>query len=127
LNWTLGQQIFSVGIAGLSVLASLTLLVPSLGTFSVWAIDIFLSLAWFAVFGIVVRWLRIEDGCGARVYDLSKVAKTTFCGRWRTAEAFAFISAVAWLLSGILGTSVVRWRKDKQQNKKKGSGGASAA
>ena len=65
-------------------------------------VDIIISLAWFAVFGLIVDALN-EITCG-RVFDWDswRINFDNFCGHWRAAEAFSFLSAVIWLVSGLL-------------------------
>lgn len=63
-------------------------------------VDIILSLAWFAAFGILVDAIHRLD-CGS-IWHWSGFLSGDTCGRWKAAEAFAFLSAFVWLVSGIV-------------------------
>lgn len=111
LNWPLARFIYTIIIAGISILVALIWLIPSASNFYAWPIDVLLSLAWFAVFGILIDY--IKDNCNNRAFDFHEVGDGGFCGRWRTAEAFAFISACLWLLSALVGIWFIRQKKSK--------------
>ena len=93
------------------MLIALIWLVPSARTFKAWPLDLLISLAWFAVFGVLIDY--IKDNCNNPVFDLHDIGDGGFCGRWRTAEAFAFISACLWLLSALAGIWFLRQEKNK--------------
>lgn len=63
-------------------------------------VDIILSLAWFAAFGILVDAIH-KLNCGS-IWHWNNFLSGDTCGRWKAAEAFAFISAIVWLASGIV-------------------------
>ena len=63
-------------------------------------VDIILSLAWFAAFGILVDAIH-KLNCGS-IWHWNNFLSGDTCGRWKAAEAFAFISAFVWLVSGIV-------------------------
>lgn len=63
-------------------------------------VDIILSLAWFAAFGILVDAIH-KLNCGS-IWHWNGFLSGDTCGRWKAAEAFAFISAFVWLVSGIV-------------------------
>lgn len=63
-------------------------------------VDIILSLAWFASFGLLVNALN-DINCGG-AFSWGGITHNDICGRWRAAEAFSFLSAIIWLVSGIL-------------------------
>ena len=94
------------------MLVALIWLIPSASTFYAWPIDIVISLAWFAAFGILVDALH-GHGCARQALDFQEVGDGGFCGRWRTAEAFSFISALLWLLSALVGIWFLRREKNK--------------
>lgn len=64
--------------------------------------DILLSFAWFAAFGILVNAIQRLD-CGNIWYwgDFA-ITNDDFCGRWKAAEAFSFLSAIVWLASAFV-------------------------
>lgn len=63
-------------------------------------VDVILSLAWFAAFGILVDAIHKLD-CGS-IWHWGGFLSGDTCGRWKAAEAFAFLSAFVWLVSGIV-------------------------
>ncbi|OKL64539.1 hypothetical protein UA08_00662 [Talaromyces atroroseus] len=109
--WAEGRWIYTEVVAGLSLLLGLLWLIPFAHTFFIWPIDIILSLAWFASFGLLVNALG-DINCGG-AFSWGGITHNDICGRWRAAEAFSFLSAIFWLVSGILGIYFV-WRVDRR-------------
>lgn len=97
-------------MAGISLLLGLFWLIPFAHSFFVWPVDIVISLAWFAAFGILVNTLD-DLPCGG-VWAWGNITDDTDCSRWKAAEAFSFLSAILWLVSGLLGLWFV-WRVDR--------------
>lgn len=62
--------------------------------------DVIISLAWFAAFGILVNALN-RMPCGG-VFQWGNIRVGRGCSRWKAAEAFSFLSAVVWLVSGFV-------------------------
>lgn len=83
------------------MLLGLIWLIPFSGGFITWGIDIFLSIAWFAAFGAMVNFTH--GACNARAFDWSGITVGGTCNRWRAAQAFAFLSAIFWLVSAAVG------------------------
>ncbi|EED17622.1 integral membrane protein [Talaromyces stipitatus ATCC 10500] len=111
--WAQGRWIYTEVIAGLSLLLGLLWLIPTAHTFFIWPIDIIISLCWFAAFGLLVDALDGVD-CGT-AFSWGYIGHNDWCGRWKAAEAFSFLSAIIWLVSGILGIYFV-WRVDRRRN-----------
>jgi hypothetical protein len=44
-----------------------------------------------------------NSACQGNTFDWNQISFHGFCGRYRTAEAFSFLSAIFWLLSAIVG------------------------
>jgi hypothetical protein len=67
------------------------------------------SLAWFAAFGLVMDGL---DGitCG-NLQGLGTFVYSGNCATWEAGEAFTFLSAFTWLVTGFLGLYLV-WRAE---------------
>ncbi|KAK7722310.1 hypothetical protein SLS64_000847 [Diaporthe eres] len=100
-SWTLGRFIYAEVVAGISILLSLLWLLPFSGSFIHWPVDFIISAAWFAVFGLLVDWL---GGTCGRTFDWSGLGfRGNNCGSWKADEAFAFLSAICWLVSAVLG------------------------
>ncbi|GAB1205956.1 hypothetical protein APSETT445_004635 [Aspergillus pseudonomiae] len=64
------------------------------------AVDVIISLAWFAAFGILVDAIH-KFNCGS-IWAWGGIVHNDVCGRWKAAEAFSFISACVWLVSAIV-------------------------
>ncbi|KAJ4406781.1 hypothetical protein N0V82_010060 [Gnomoniopsis sp. IMI 355080] len=110
-SWALGRFIYTEVVAGLSIFLSIIWLFPFAGSFIHWPTDLVLSIAWFVVFGLLVNWL---DGSCGHTFDWSSLGfRGTNCGSWKTDEAFAFLSAICWLVSALLGLHWVRKRTQR--------------
>ncbi|KAL1971017.1 hypothetical protein VTN77DRAFT_2851 [Rasamsonia byssochlamydoides] len=117
-SWPQGRWIYTEVIAGLSILLGLLWLIPFASTFFVWPVDVVISLAWFAAFGILVDALNGLP-CGW-IWDWGiTLTDHTDCSRWKAAEAFSFLSAIIWLISGLLGLYFV-WRVDAAARRRGG-------
>ncbi|KAI9035362.1 MARVEL domain-containing protein [Aspergillus affinis] len=99
--WPQARWIYSEVVAGLSILLALIWLIPFSSSFFSWPFDIVISLAWFAAFGILVDAIH-KLSCGS-IWHWGGITHNNSCSRWKAAEAFAFISAIVWLVSGIVG------------------------
>ncbi|KAF3760542.1 hypothetical protein M406DRAFT_268768 [Cryphonectria parasitica EP155] len=107
-SWDLGRFIYTEVVAGLSIFFSLIWLFPFSGSFIHWPTDLVLSICWFVAFGLLVNYLG--DSCGY-TFDWSGIGfRGTNCGSWKADEAFAFLSAICWLVSTLLGLHWVRKR-----------------
>ncbi|KAI1178121.1 membrane-associating domain-containing protein [Nemania sp. FL0916] len=108
-SWSQGRFIYTEVVAGIAIFFSLIWLIPFSGTFIHWPLDFLISVTWFAAFGLLVNWL--DGSCGA-VFDWNNV--TIFnddqCGKWKAVIAFSFLSAICWLVSGIVG---IIWVHDR--------------
>ncbi|KAL1856912.1 hypothetical protein Daus18300_010566 [Diaporthe australafricana] len=105
-SWSLGRFIYAEVVAGLSILLALLWLLPFSGSFVHWPVDLVISFAWFAVFGLLVDWLG--GSCGS-TFDWSGIGlRGNDCGSWKADEAFAFLSAICWLVSALIGIYWVR-------------------
>jgi hypothetical protein len=100
-NWPKARLIYTLIIAALSMLFGLFWLIPFSGGFFTWGVDIFLSLAWFAAFALMYLFTR--DTCNSRAFDWNGITSGGTCDRWRAVQAFAFLSAVFWLVSAVVG------------------------
>lgn len=111
-SWHLGRFIYTEVVAGLSILLALLWLLPFSGSFIHWPIDLVLSIAWFAVFGLLVNYLG--GSCG-HTFNWSNLGlRGSNCGTWKTDEAFAFLAAICWLVSALLGLRWVRKHTDRR-------------
>lgn len=58
-SWELGRFIYTEVVAGISIFLALIWLFPFSGTFIHWPVDIFVSILWWAVFGLLAN-VRIQ-------------------------------------------------------------------
>ena len=72
--------------------------------------DIIISLAWFAAFGVLVDTIKTHYCGGIFSWHFGGWGES-MCGKWKAAEAFSFLSAIVWLASGIVvrGRSVIEY------------------
>lgn len=61
--------------------------------------DVLISFAWFAAFGILVDAIH-HLPCGS-IWRWH-FGSNTLCSRWKAAEAFSFMSAIVWLFSALV-------------------------
>ncbi|KAH6985912.1 membrane-associating domain-containing protein [Ilyonectria robusta] len=100
-SWDLGRFIYTEVVAALSILFALLWLIPFSGTFIHWPMDIFMSILWWVSFGLLVD--LIGTGCGG-IFDWGNVApRGDQCGKFKADIAFAFLSALLWLVSALVG------------------------
>lgn len=120
-NWPHARFIYSMVIAALSMLLGLVWLIPFSGGFVTWIIDVFMSAAWFASFALMVMYTR--DACNSGAFDWGGITNGGTCNRWRAVQAFAFLSAVFWLVSALVGVWFTR-KERRDRAVKHGHGAA---
>lgn len=100
--WSLGRFIYVEVVAAFAILFSLIWLIPFAYGFIAWPLDVIISLCWWAAFGLLINFFG-SDYC-RHVFDWGTVEVRGFsCGRFKTSEAFAIISAILWLTSAFVG------------------------
>ncbi|OTB00667.1 hypothetical protein M426DRAFT_26369 [Hypoxylon sp. CI-4A] len=106
-SWDQGRFIYTEVVAGVAIFLSLIWLFPFSGSFVHWPVDILISICWFAAFGLLVN--ALDGGCGY-VFDWGNVSfrRDDQCGKWKAVIAFAFLSAICWLVSAVIGLIWVR-------------------
>lgn len=106
-SWSLGRHIYTVVVAGLSIIFAIIWLFPFSGSFIHWPTDFVISVMWFVAFGLLVDWL---DGACGNVFDWDgiDINDRNSCTELKANIAFAFLSAIVWLVSAILGIYWVR-------------------
>jgi len=104
-----GRLIYSVMIAGISVVASLLWLFPTTSHIVNFVGDLIFCGAWVAAFGLLQDYYRNGMDCGSNWAWNQMMVRNGMCSRWNAAQAFAFLSAVFWFVSSGLGVSV--WRR----------------
>ncbi|KAK0385022.1 hypothetical protein NLU13_7500 [Sarocladium strictum] len=114
-SWALGRQIYTEVVAGLAIFLALLRLFPFASHFFSWPVDIFMSILWWVAFGLLVDLVGTQV-CGG-LWDWSNIApRGDACGKLKAVIAFAFLSAVLWLASAIVGFFWVR-RQDRHATK----------
>ncbi|EXJ92310.1 hypothetical protein A1O3_00860 [Capronia epimyces CBS 606.96] len=108
----LARFIYIEVVAGLSILLALLWLLPFASGFFHWPIDLILSFAWFAGFGLLVNYVN-KTTCGGHTFDWAGITHGGFCGRWKSNEAFSFLSAIFWLVSALVGLWFIHRERSK--------------
>jgi len=93
--------IYTEVVAGLSIFLALLWLIPFTGTFIHWPVDLVLFALWMIAFGLLVQFIGPLD-CGS-VFYWGDITQKGTCQKWKADVAFAFLSAIFWLASAILG------------------------
>ncbi|OCL09559.1 hypothetical protein AOQ84DRAFT_375732 [Glonium stellatum] len=106
-----GREIYTEVIAVISVVLSLVWLLPFTSQFLHYPFDLIISAAWFAAFAALVNWIH-RLNCGG-IFHWAGLTNGSYCGQWKAAEAFSFISACFWLASAILGWYVYHHLRDR--------------
>ena len=57
-------------------------------------------MAWFAAFGVQVD-ANDRLNCGS-IWRWGSITDDTYCGRWKAAQAFSFLSAIVWIVSALV-------------------------
>ncbi|KAM0333293.1 hypothetical protein ACHAQA_001954 [Verticillium albo-atrum] len=100
--WTNARHIYTIVVSAISILLALLWILPFSSTFVHWPVDLFISILWFVAFGLLVD--LIGNGCGG-VFNWSNITirGDDACGRFKAIVAFAFLSAICWLASAVIG------------------------
>jgi len=107
-SWDLGRFIYTEVVAGLSIFLALIWLFPFASSFIHWPVDLLISVCWFVVFGLLVN--LIGNSCGY-IFNWNNVSPGgDQCGKFKADIAFAFLSAICWLASALIGLFWVRGR-----------------
>lgn len=102
-----GRFIYTEVVAALAMLLAIIWLFPFSGSFVHYPVDLFISICWFAAFGVLVNWLN--GSCGyAFDWDGIALRGSDSCGKFKAVVAFTFLSAICWLCSAIIGLVWVR-------------------
>jgi hypothetical protein len=105
------RLVYSAVIAAISVCLSLLWAISPSATLTHIGIDLIFSGAWFAVFGLLQDYS--DDGlkCGS-TWAWGNIDLTdNYCGQWNAAQAFAFLTAIFWFASFLVG--ILAWSKAK--------------
>jgi len=97
--------IYTEVVAALSLLLALLWLLPFSGTFIHWPVDFLLFVCWIVAFGLLINFIGPLD-CG-NIFYWGDITQEGVCQRWKADVAFAFLSAIFWLASALLGLWVL--------------------
>jgi len=103
-TWPLAGFTYTEVWGVISVILSILWLVPSTAYKIPWLADFVMSFGWWPAFGAVVK----EINCGP-FFTMSMGNGT--CSNWKAVQAFCFLSAIAWLVTGLFGIQVVQARR----------------
>jgi len=107
--------IYTEIVAALSILLSLLWLLPFSGTFIHWPVDLVIFALWMVSFGLLVQFIGPLN-CGSVFYWGDITHKGT-CQKWKADVAFAFLSAIFWLASALLGLWYIHRRRTTHTRK----------
>ncbi|KAF7560881.1 hypothetical protein G7046_g3257 [Stylonectria norvegica] len=114
-SWALGRFIYTEVVAGLSIFLALLWLIPFSATFIHWPLDIFISILWWVVFGLLVDHVMFgsidREQLRRRLRLVQRAPRGDQCGKFKADIAFAFLSALLWLVSALVGFFWVRKRE----------------
>ncbi|KAL2868493.1 MARVEL domain-containing protein [Aspergillus lucknowensis] len=99
--WPEPRWIYTEVVAGISILFGIIWLIPFSSSFFTWPLDFLISMAWFAAFGVQVD-ANKKLNCGS-IWHWGSITDDSYCGRWKAAQAFSFLSAIIWIVSALVG------------------------
>jgi len=100
-DWHKKRFIYTDVVACLSIILSLFWLLPFAGGFIHWPVDLILFILWIVAFGLLVAFIGPLN-CGS-VFHWGDITQSGGCQKWKADVAFAFLSAIFWLASALLG------------------------
>jgi len=100
-TYPIPRFIYTEVVAAISILLALLWLLPFSGGFIHWPVDFLVSACWFVSFGLLVNFIGPLD-CG-NIFYWGDITQEGVCQRWKADVAFAFLSAIFWLASALLG------------------------
>ncbi|KAJ4345043.1 hypothetical protein N0V95_005985 [Ascochyta clinopodiicola] len=65
--------------------------------------DLVFTAGWAAAFALLVRWFDDADCGSAWSWSGISLSRGNYCGQWRAAQAFSFLSLVMWFTTFVLG------------------------
>lgn len=100
------RLVYSTIISALSVWLALLWIALPHATFVHIGTDLLFCGAWFAVFGLLQDYYDDAIECGS-IWKWGSIDLTdNYCGQWNAAQAFAFLAAVFWFASFLVGVLV---------------------
>jgi hypothetical protein len=61
------------------------------------------TAGWAAVFALLVIWFNGANCGSAWAWGSISLSRSNYCGQWRAAQAFSFLSMIMWFTTFVLG------------------------
>ncbi|KAH6642375.1 hypothetical protein C7974DRAFT_100588 [Boeremia exigua] len=98
-----GRTIFAIVWSSLSIIVSIVWIIPTKSSMASYGSDLLFTAGWAAVFAVLVIWFN-GAGCGsAWAWSGLSLSRSNYCGQWKAAQAFSFLSLVVWFTTFVLG------------------------
>ncbi|KAF1917942.1 hypothetical protein BDU57DRAFT_182156 [Ampelomyces quisqualis] len=102
-----GRIVFSVIWSSLSIIAAIIWVIPTTSSMTGYVSDFVFTAGWAAVFGLLVRYFDGVNCGSAWNWTGFSLSRDNYCGQWRAAQAFSFLSLVFWFATFLLGIITV--------------------
>ncbi|KAF2855016.1 hypothetical protein T440DRAFT_464333 [Plenodomus tracheiphilus IPT5] len=103
----LGRLIFAIIWSSLSILMAVIWAIPTSSSMTGYVSDLVFTAGWAAVFGLYVRYFNGVNCGSAWNWSGVSLSRNDYCGQWRAAQAFSFLSLVFWFATFVLGVLTV--------------------
>ena len=97
------RYIYTIVVAAISILFSLLFLLPFLGSFAKWPMDLILFVLWMVAFALLAD-ANSDNNCGS-IWRWGNVTSRDACGKYKANMAFAFLASIFFLVSAIIVSS----------------------
>ncbi|KAF1923757.1 uncharacterized protein M421DRAFT_425462 [Didymella exigua CBS 183.55] len=98
-----GRTVFAIVWSSLSILFSIIWMIPTKSTMASYGSDLVFTAGWAAVFALLVIWFNGADCGSAWAWGGISLSRSNYCGQWKAAQAFSFLSLVFWFTTFVLG------------------------
>ncbi|MCJ1277386.1 hypothetical protein MMC21_005198 [Puttea exsequens] len=100
-SWPQARFIYTEVVAGIAMILALVWLIPFRASIVHHGVDIFMFILWIVSFALLVNFIGPLH-CGS-IWAWGNITEKGTCQRWKAAVAFAFLSAIFWLASALVG------------------------
>ncbi|KAG0645172.1 hypothetical protein D0Z07_9289 [Hyphodiscus hymeniophilus] len=107
--WSEKRFIYTEVVAALGILFSLIFLFPFANSFLHWPADLILFILYIVAFGLLVNYVGPMN-CGS-VWNWHGITGKSECAKSKADVAFAFLAAIFFLASALIGLWVVHRRR----------------
>jgi len=117
-----GRFVYTIIIAVFALIASLILLVPFTASLTIFPLDILFFILWIISFGLLVEHIAPRScewgwSWNGRYHLFDD--PDAYCQRMKTSLAFTFLSAMFWLMSGLLALWIVHRARGRAGEKRR--------